>query len=40
VIATPLFGKLALPPDTVEEIGKSLMQKIPVKRFEVGSKGV
>jgi NAD(P)-dependent dehydrogenase (short-subunit alcohol dehydrogenase family) len=33
VIATPLFGKLGLPPETVEEIGKSLMGKIPVKRF-------
>jgi NAD(P)-dependent dehydrogenase (short-subunit alcohol dehydrogenase family) len=33
VIATPLFDKLGLPPETVEEIGKSLMEKIPVKRF-------
>jgi NAD(P)-dependent dehydrogenase (short-subunit alcohol dehydrogenase family) len=33
VIATPLFGKLGLPPETVEEIGKSLMARIPLKRF-------
>ena len=33
VIATPLFGKLGLPPETVEDIGMSLMEKIPVKRF-------
>ncbi len=33
VIATPLFGKLGLPPETVEEIGKSLMAQIPLKRF-------
>jgi NAD(P)-dependent dehydrogenase (short-subunit alcohol dehydrogenase family) len=33
VIATPLFGKLGLSPETVEDIGMSLMEKIPVKRF-------
>ena len=33
VIATPLFDKLGLPPETVEEMGKALREKIPVKRF-------
>ena len=33
VIATPLFGKLGLPAEAVDEIGKSLRAQIPVKRF-------
>jgi Enoyl-(Acyl carrier protein) reductase len=33
VIATPLFDKLGLSKATVEEISKSLMAAIPVKRF-------
>lgn len=33
VIATPLFGKLGLPTEVVEEIGKSLQESIPFKRF-------
>jgi len=33
VIATPLFGKLGLPKETVDEIGGSLRAQIPVKRF-------
>lgn len=33
VIATPLFGKLGLPAEVVEEIGKSLQESIPFKRF-------
>lgn len=33
VIATPLFGKLGLPKETVDEIGTSLRAQIPVKRF-------
>jgi NAD(P)-dependent dehydrogenase (short-subunit alcohol dehydrogenase family) len=33
VIATPLFGKLGLPAEAVEEIGGSLLAAIPFKRF-------
>jgi hypothetical protein len=33
VISTPLFGKLGLPPETVNEIGKTLLTQIPVKRL-------
>jgi NAD(P)-dependent dehydrogenase (short-subunit alcohol dehydrogenase family) len=33
VIATPLFGKLGLPPEAVTEIGETLRAQIPVKRF-------
>jgi NAD(P)-dependent dehydrogenase (short-subunit alcohol dehydrogenase family) len=32
-IATPLFGKLGLPPETVTEVGNTLLAQIPVKRF-------
>ena len=35
VIAPPLFDKLGLPKQTVEEIGKSLMAAIPIKRFGI-----
>lgn len=33
VIATPIFGKLGVPKEVVEGIGKSLQEKIPFKRF-------
>lgn len=33
VVATPLFGRLGVPKEVVEEIGKSLQEKIPFKRF-------
>ena len=33
VIATPLFGKLGVPKEVLEGIGKSLQEKIPSKRF-------
>jgi len=33
VVSTPLFGKLGLPKDAVDEIGKSLLEQIPIKRF-------
>lgn len=33
VIATPLFDKLGLPKETVEQIGKSLLAAIPMQRF-------
>jgi NAD(P)-dependent dehydrogenase (short-subunit alcohol dehydrogenase family) len=33
VITTPIFGKLGLPSETVDEIGKTLLAQIPVKRF-------
>jgi NAD(P)-dependent dehydrogenase (short-subunit alcohol dehydrogenase family) len=33
VIDTPIFGKLGVPQNVVEEIGRSLREKIPFKRF-------
>jgi NAD(P)-dependent dehydrogenase (short-subunit alcohol dehydrogenase family) len=33
VIETPLFGKLGLPEDAVQELGKNLLQQMPMKRF-------
>jgi NAD(P)-dependent dehydrogenase (short-subunit alcohol dehydrogenase family) len=33
VIETPLFGKLGLPEAAVQEMGKSLLQQMPMKRF-------
>ena len=33
VIETPLFGKLGLPEQAVEELGKALLQQIPQRRF-------
>ncbi|MGA3010266.1 MAG: SDR family oxidoreductase [Terracidiphilus sp.] len=33
VITTPIFGRLGVPKEVVEEIGKSLQEKIPFKRF-------
>jgi NAD(P)-dependent dehydrogenase (short-subunit alcohol dehydrogenase family) len=33
VITTPIFGKLGVPKEVVEQIGRSLQEKIPVKRF-------
>jgi NAD(P)-dependent dehydrogenase (short-subunit alcohol dehydrogenase family) len=33
VIDTPIFGKLGVPKEVVQEIGKSLQDKIPFKRF-------
>jgi NAD(P)-dependent dehydrogenase (short-subunit alcohol dehydrogenase family) len=33
VIDTPIFGKLGVPQIVVEEIGRSLQEKIPFKRF-------
>jgi NAD(P)-dependent dehydrogenase (short-subunit alcohol dehydrogenase family) len=33
VIDTPIFGKLGVPQNVVEEIGRSLQEKIPFKRF-------
>lgn len=33
VIETPLFGKLGLPPQDVQELGQALLQQIPAKRF-------
>jgi NAD(P)-dependent dehydrogenase (short-subunit alcohol dehydrogenase family) len=33
VISTPLFGKLGLPQEAVNEIGQALLAQIPVKRF-------
>lgn len=33
VIMTPIFGRLGVPKEVVEEIGKSLKEKIPLKRF-------
>jgi NAD(P)-dependent dehydrogenase (short-subunit alcohol dehydrogenase family) len=33
VITTPIFGKLGVPREVVEEIGNSLREKIPFKRF-------
>jgi NAD(P)-dependent dehydrogenase (short-subunit alcohol dehydrogenase family) len=33
VIMTPIFGRLGVPTEVVEEIGKSLQEKIPFKRF-------
>jgi len=33
VITTPIFGKLGVPMEVVEQIGKSLQEKIPSKRF-------
>jgi NAD(P)-dependent dehydrogenase (short-subunit alcohol dehydrogenase family) len=33
VITTPIFGRLGIPREVVEEIGKSLQEKIPCKRF-------
>ncbi len=33
VITTPIFGRLGVPKELVEEIGKSLQEKVPFKRF-------
>ncbi len=33
VIESPLFGKLGLPEETVQELGNSLLQQMPMKRF-------
>ena len=33
VIASPLFGKLGLPEEAVQELGNSLLQQMPMKRF-------
>ncbi|MCP6760428.1 MAG: glucose 1-dehydrogenase [Fischerella sp. CENA71] len=33
VIETPLFGKLGLPEEAVQEMGKSLLQQMPMQRF-------
>jgi NAD(P)-dependent dehydrogenase (short-subunit alcohol dehydrogenase family) len=33
VIATPIFGKLGVSKEVVEQIGKSLQEEIPFKRF-------
>jgi NAD(P)-dependent dehydrogenase (short-subunit alcohol dehydrogenase family) len=32
-IETPLYGKLGLPKETVDEIGRALLAQIPAKRF-------
>jgi NAD(P)-dependent dehydrogenase (short-subunit alcohol dehydrogenase family) len=32
-IATPIYGKLGLPTETVEQIGKTIQDQIPLKRF-------
>jgi NAD(P)-dependent dehydrogenase (short-subunit alcohol dehydrogenase family) len=33
VIESPLFGKLGLPEEAVQELGKNLLQQMPMKRF-------
>jgi NAD(P)-dependent dehydrogenase (short-subunit alcohol dehydrogenase family) len=33
VTETPLFGKLGLPEEAVQELGKNLLQQMPMKRF-------
>jgi NAD(P)-dependent dehydrogenase (short-subunit alcohol dehydrogenase family) len=33
VTETPLFSKLGLPEETVQELGKNLLQQMPMKRF-------
>jgi NAD(P)-dependent dehydrogenase (short-subunit alcohol dehydrogenase family) len=33
VITTPIFSRLGVPKEVVEEIGRSLQEKIPFKRF-------
>jgi NAD(P)-dependent dehydrogenase (short-subunit alcohol dehydrogenase family) len=38
VIATPLFGTLGLPTEKVDEIGRSLREQIPVRRFGTRTK--
>jgi NAD(P)-dependent dehydrogenase (short-subunit alcohol dehydrogenase family) len=32
-ITTPIYGKLGLPTETVEQIGKAIQDQIPLKRF-------
>jgi NAD(P)-dependent dehydrogenase (short-subunit alcohol dehydrogenase family) len=32
-ISTPIYGKLGLPSETVEQIGKAIQEQIPLKRF-------
>jgi NAD(P)-dependent dehydrogenase (short-subunit alcohol dehydrogenase family) len=32
-ITTPIYGKLGLPAETVQEIGKAIQDQIPLKRF-------
>lgn len=32
-IETPIYGKLGLPPEAVEEMGKSFASQVPLKRF-------
>jgi len=32
-IATPLFGKVGLPPEAVQSFGAAMQQRIPLKRF-------
>src|ERR1700722_11817138 len=34
-ISTPIYGKLGLPAETVQEIGKAIQDQIPLKRFGV-----
>jgi NAD(P)-dependent dehydrogenase (short-subunit alcohol dehydrogenase family) len=33
VTETPLFSKLGLPEETAQELGKNLLQQMPMKRF-------
>jgi hypothetical protein len=35
VIETPLFGKLGLPEEAVQEMGKILLQQMPMQRFGI-----
>jgi NAD(P)-dependent dehydrogenase (short-subunit alcohol dehydrogenase family) len=32
-ISTPIYGKLGLPAETVEQIGKAILEQVPLKRF-------
>jgi NAD(P)-dependent dehydrogenase (short-subunit alcohol dehydrogenase family) len=32
-ITTPIYGKLGLPAETVQEIGKAIQEQVPLKRF-------
>jgi NAD(P)-dependent dehydrogenase (short-subunit alcohol dehydrogenase family) len=32
-IATPIFGKMELPPEVAGEIGESILGKVPMKRM-------
>ena len=32
-ISTPIYSKLGLPAETIEQIGKSILEQVPLKRF-------